>query len=302
MGAVSTPRIRLGAITKFVLITLAIGYALFSLAFYFLQANFIFFPQPERVAPSQDYISAVEIGTEDGETLVAWYSPTEPGCPTMLFFHGNASRIDRDIERYARIHESGVGFLALAWRGYAGSTGKPSEAGFYKDADAAWHWLKGQGTPAGNIIIHGFSIGTGPATKLASRVDEGALVLEAPYYSMQDLVALRVPLLPTVLLLKHRFRSDERIAAVGSPVLMAHGTIDSVIPHDQSKRLFELAVEPKTYAEFEGSEHVTLVRDGLYDRVMPFIATNWSPTIPVEPGMPSECYLEQSTPSGETNP
>ncbi len=244
---------------------------------YTMQDSMMFYPQPERVAPTQDYIEVVEIGTEDGETLVAWYAKAEPGCPTVLFMHGNGSRIDLDKWRYARIRDRGAGFLALSWRGYAGSTGKPGEKGFHLDAAAAWGWLMDQQIAANDVIIHGFSIGTGPATKLASAVDEGLLILEAPYYSMVDLVRKKAPLVPAGLLLKHKFRSDKYIASAGSPVFMVHGSADRVIPIEQSRRLFELALEPKAYKIVAGADHNTMVRDGVYDAIWPFVADNWTP-------------------------
>ncbi len=244
---------------------------------YTMQDSMMFYPQPERIAPTQDYIEAVEIGTEDGETLVAWYAKAELGCPTVLFMHGNGSRIDLDTWRYARIRDRGAGFLALSWRGYAGSTGKPGEKGFHLDAAAAWGWLMDQQIAANDVIIHGFSIGTGPATKLASEVDEGLLILEAPYYSMVDLVRKKFPLVPAGLLLKHKFRSDKYIASAGSPVFMVHGSADRVIPIEQSRRLFELALEPKAYKTMAGADHNTMVRDGVYDAIWPFVAGNWTP-------------------------
>ena len=256
---------------------------------YVQQDGMLFHPQTERVAPTQDYIEAVEINTEDGETLVAWYSPAAQGCPTFLFMHGNASRIDLDKWRYERLHKHGAGFLALSWRGYAGSTGRPGEKGFHRDAEAGWKWLLAHQIVASDVIIHGFSIGTGPATKLASSVDEGLLVLEAPFYSMEDLILTKAPLAPTWLLLKHKFRSDRYIASAGSPVFMAHGTADRVIPIEQSRRLYERAPESKAYKEFEGSDHNTLVRDGLYDALWPFITANWTSSETFDDT--SHCYL-----------
>lgn len=261
---------------RFYALVLAALYLGASALLYFMQDRFIFFPQSQRVAPTLAGVEAVEIKTNDNERLVAWYAEAEPSCPTFLFFHGNGGRVDRGVERYRKIAEKGAGFLALSWRGYAGSTGRPSEKGFHKDADAAWAWLMEAGVPSNDVIVHGFSIGTGPASKLALDVQPGMLVMEAPYYSMSDLVAKKVPILPTGLLLRHTFRSDQFLPNVQVPVFMAHGVDDSVIPISQSKRLFERANAPKQYLEVAGAEHNTLPRDGLYDALWPFIKTHWS--------------------------
>jgi fermentation-respiration switch protein FrsA (DUF1100 family) len=253
----------------------ALVFVILCAALYLLQDRLIFLPDQTRIAPTRAGISVAEIKTRDGETLLAWYGEAAPGCPTLLHLHGNGGRIDLDVWRYERLMERGAGFLALSWRGYAGSSGQPSEAGFYKDADAAWEWLQAQGIPTGDVVVHGHSIGSGAAVKLAGEQPVGALVLEAPFYSMQDLVGRKVPLVPMGLLLKHKFRNDLRIGDVTAPVFMAHGTRDRVIPIEQSKRLFERAGGVKHHEVFEGGDHNTLVRDGLYDRVWPFLEAHW---------------------------
>lgn len=266
-----------------------------------LQDNVLFHPDATQIKPQADYLSVNEVVTEDGEKLVAWYSPPEAGCPVFLFFHGNGSRLDRDPWRYQRIHENGAGLLALAWRGYSGSSGKPSEQGFHKDAAAAWSWLMAQGHSSQDVIIHGYSIGTGPATRLASQVEAGGLILEAPYFSVSDLVRRKASGVPLDYLLRHPFRSDRDIPEVSEPVLMVHGAADSVIPAEQSKRLFELANEPKTYKIFESSEHNTLVRDGLYEEaIWPFVEGSWVPRGSNADAPQSTCYLSNPPVSGET--
>lgn len=241
-------------------------------ALFVVQDSLLFHPDPARIAPKEDYLEVVEIGANDGEQLIGWYSPPAEACPVILFLHGNASHLDRDVWRYARIHEQGYGMLALAWRGYSGSTGKPSEAGFHKDAQAAWLWLSEKGFEPDEIVIEGFSIGSGPAVKLAADVQPGALILEAPYYSMKSLVSSKTAGLPSGLLLRHPFRSDLYISGVNVPLLIAHGDADRLIPASQSRRLFDKANDPKTYKLFEGSDHNTLVRDGLYEEaIWPFL-------------------------------
>lgn len=268
---------------------------------YAMQDKVLFHPDPTRVAPKAGYIEVEDIQTKDGEDLVGWYAPPSAGCPIILFLHGNGSRLDRDTWRYERIHDQGVGLLALAWRGYSGSSGKPSERGFNADADAAWSWLMAQGYASHDVIIQGFSIGSGPATRLASLQDAGALILEAPYYSMADLIRQKTAGVPVDFVLKHPFRSDHRIKQVDEPVLMAHGGVDRVIPSNQSKRLFELANAPKTYRLFDASDHNTLVRDGLYEEaIWPFIAAHWTATTRPDPSKTTNCYLSQDTVSGET--
>lgn len=250
-------------------------YLLALLSFAIFQDRLIYFPPGQRVAPAQPYISEVEVSTVDHETLIGWYSPAATGCPTILFLDGNASRPGIQSGRWRRLHEHGVGFLGLAWRGYAGSTGQPGEAGFHRDAEAGYDWLRGRHINGGDIVVHGFSIGSGPATHLASEREIGALILEAPYFSLLDLMQQKLPLLPVGLLLRSRFRSDTWIGQVEAPVLMVHGDADRLIPPEQSERLSQRANGTSTRVVMPGSDHATLARDGLYDHVWSFLQTGW---------------------------
>lgn len=280
-----------------VLFALVFGYIAVATGAWALQDKLIYYPDPTPAGdPKDDRMQAVSFTAADGNDIAAWYGAAQQGCPTFIFFHGNASHIAKDIWRYDRVLTTGAGVLAVAWPGYAGSTGKPGEAPFYSAADASAAWLKAEGVAPGDTIIHGNSIGTGPATRLASTGDFGALILEAPYFSMLDLVGKKAPMLPIGVILKSTFRSDQWIKDVHSPVLMVHGTGDSVIPQKQSRRLFELANDPKIYASFEQSEHSTLVRDGLYEKaVWTFLDEYWAQS------RGSSCFSASSTQS-ETTP
>lgn len=257
---------------------LAIGiYILVCGVAYFLLDSFIFYPQPEPAGePTDERMRAVSYQSVHGDDLVAWYGEAQHGCPTFLFFHGNASHIARDPWRYDRVLNSGAGLLAVAWPGYAGSTGTPNEISLHSAASASADWLQSQRVSEGEIIIHGFSIGTGPSTKLATTGDFGALILEAPYASLERLVFSRAPLLPTALVQRTTFRSETWIGDVSEPVFIAHGTEDEVIPYENSVRLSSFANEPVEFVTFEGANHSNLVVSGLYDHIWPFLYENWS--------------------------
>ena len=94
---------------------------------FFLQRGFLYHPVAAGSGPDPDgpAIQIVNIDTADGERLVGWWLPPEPGKPTILFFNGNAAGLAIQEGRWRRIADRGVGFLAIAYRGYDGSTGKP---------------------------------------------------------------------------------------------------------------------------------------------------------------------------------
>lgn len=235
--------------------------------------SLIYHPHTEQVAPNFPATEAVRINTEDGERLVAWYRAPAEGQPIFLFFDGNGGRPQIWEGRWRRITESGAGFLAVYYRGYSGSTGRPSERGLHLDARAGYDWLITHGYAADDIVIHGFSLGSGVAARLASERPARALILEAPFTGVDDVAAARFSSLAHVVI-SDRFASREIIGRVHMPVLIAHGDADSVIPFAQGQRLFALANAPKVFVRMPGSDHATLVRDGIYDHIWPFLAAN----------------------------
>ena len=256
-----------------VIAALGAAYAAFGLMIYGQQEKVIYFPDPERVEVAADGpIEEVIIETPDGESLVAWYMPASEGCPTLLMFHGNASHIGRATAQYERIHEAGAGMLAVAWRGYSGSTGTPTQEALYSDAETVYAALKATGISPDNIVIHGFSLGASPATYLAARNNARALILEAPFYSAQRLAQEQFPIYPASLMLRHKYPTNRFIAAVDEPILIVHGSADTLIPAEHSADLAALARVPVQRRVFEGSDHNSLVRDGLYEEaVWPFL-------------------------------
>ncbi len=208
--------------------------------------------------------------TADGEKLAAWFRPPRESRQVFLFFHGKGGGLARKKWRWRRIINRGFGVLAFSYRGYPGSSGSPSERGLHEDARTAYRWLR-QRYPAKQIVLHGLSLGSGVATKLASEVSARALILEAPYTAVVDVAGERYPLLPVHALMWDQFLSRKWIKAVRMPILIAHGTGDTVVPFAHGKRLFALAPEPKTFVAFPGSDHSTLVRDGLYPHIWKFL-------------------------------
>lgn len=235
------------------------------------QNSFIYHPQREEVAPNYPKVEAVRIDTEDGERLVAWYLRPHPGQPVFLFFDGNGGRPHIWGGRWRRIAESGAGFLAVYYRGYSGSTGAPSERGLHLDARAGYDWLTAHGYGPSDIVIHGFSLGSGPAVKLASERPARALILEAPFTGVDDVAAgLVTPLVAS--LVRDRYRNRDWIGDVHMPVLIVHGDADTVVPFVQGERLYALANQPKQLVRMPGSDHATLVRDGIYPHITAFLA------------------------------
>lgn len=233
-------------------------------------SSFLYRPDPQVVAPDLPGVRSVRVMTEDGESLVAWHLAPRADEPVFLFFDGTGGRPQAWNARWQRMAARGAGFLAVYYRGYSGSTGHPSEAGLHRDARAGYDWLIAHGYEPADIVIHGFSLGSAVAVNLARERPARALILEAPMTGIDEIAASHFPLAP--LFISDTFRAREWIEDVHMPVLIVHGDADRVVPFDQGERLFTLAHEPKEFVRMTGSEHVTLVRDGIYAHIAVFLS------------------------------
>lgn len=225
-------------------------------------------PADEAAIPGS---ARVVISTPDGERLSAWHVPPETRRPVFLFLHGNGGNLPAQTARWQRLRDAGAGVLAVSYRGYDGSTGTPTETGLHTDARAAYDWLR-QRYPAGRIIIHGHSLGSAVATRLASEVESAALVLESPFTAAVDVAAERYVWFPVRALMLDQFRSRDWIGRVKVPIVIAHGVRDATIPFAHGERLYALAPEPKLMVPIAGGGHNSLVRDGLYGHLWPYLA------------------------------
>ena len=159
-----------------------------------------------------------------------WRAP-QPGAPVIISFHGNGAIPAPYADRFAQRPWAGTGYgvLAIAFRGYPGSTGSPSEPGLLADGQAAYDYARSH-APGSPIVVHGHSLGSGVAVAVAAQNDVLALILDAPYTRLDGVAADKFPFLPTVLMLD-KFRSDQRIREVKAErIFIVHGTDDAVIP------------------------------------------------------------------------
>lgn len=229
---------------------------------YLFQAGFVYFPEtPTRqveISPDAAGLpfETLRIATEDGETLDGWHVPASDARATLLFFHGNAGNIGHRVEMIALFHRLGLNVLIIDYRGYGRSSGKPSEAGTYRDAEAAWrHLTETRHVAAGDIVIFGESLGGAVAAQLAQRHAPRALVLYAAFTSIPDMAHELYPYLPTRLIA--RFHYDTRAALIGlrCPLLILHSKEDEIVPYRQAQQLLAAAPEPKRLVELRGGHN-----------------------------------------------
>ena len=124
------------------------------------------------------YIEKVKVPTQDGLDLLGWYHEKDiKKNKTILFFHGNAGSLENRIHKLNHFRDMSVNFLIIAWRGFSGNEGKPSEFGLYEDGESAIKWLVKKGVDEKNIVIYGESLGTGVATHLSQNKEFAGVIL-----------------------------------------------------------------------------------------------------------------------------
>lgn len=234
--------------------------ALLALMFVF-QTRLVYFPLqgPYGVTP-QAYGLAyqrVNLATQDREQLAAWWIPVaRQARGTVLLFHGNAGNIAQRIEYAAMFNAMGYSILLVDYRGYGESTGKPSEAGTYRDAAASWAWLTTtQHIRPADIVIFGESLGGGVATWLAAKETPRALILASTFTSVPDLGAEIYPWLPVRWISRIHYDNRANLERISVPVLIAHSPGDDIIPYAHGRRLHAAAREPKSFLELAGGHN-----------------------------------------------
>lgn len=220
----------------------------------FLEQRLLIFPAPRTQAPLPAGFEAVAYKTQDGLQLQAAYRRAAPNMPTVVFFHGNGDNWRRAAVATARLAEAGYGVLMPEYRGYPGSPGAPSEAGFYSDGRAAVGWLRGRGIDRADLVIAGHSIGSGTAVQMAIETQPAAVMLISPFTALPDVAAHHLPWLPARRLTRDRFDNLSKIARLKAPTLILHGTADRTIPFDQAERLAQ-AAQQADLISFEGFGH-----------------------------------------------
>jgi uncharacterized protein len=201
-------------------------------------------------------VRRVEIPTDDGLTLVAWVIPGERSTdPWLLICHGNGGNIS-DAGRpfhYAGLREVGLNLFAFDYRGYGESEGKPSEPGLYRDADAAYRYLRDSLRVAPDrIVIFGHSLGSAVAVDLAARVPAASLILDGALTSVTDRGQELYPFMPVRWIAGSRYASIEKIGNLRLPKLFLHAERDEVIPIAHGRRLYEAAPPPKRFVALAG--------------------------------------------------
>lgn len=226
----------------------------------------VVFPAPRLeegvLAEAAEIVGArmVPLRASDGVSLLGWhYEGARPGERIVLFFHGNAESILDRLALHTLVVSQGWDFFMVAYRGYPGSAGTPSEGGLRLDAQAAWNYVTYDlGIPRERMVVHGKSIGGGVAAALVADHEPGGLVMESTFTSITDVAQWRAPL-PLGAervrkLITTYFDTAARAPGITCPVLILHGDDDRVVPVDHGRALSPLFPNA-TYLEIPAGGH-----------------------------------------------
>ena len=194
---------------------------------------------------------------EDVRLHGLWLPQPRADAPVLLYLHGARFDVRGSANRMRRMHALGFSVLGVDYRGFGQSTpGLPSEDLAREDARAAWDWLARQ-HPERPRYLFGHSLGGAIAVALAAEAPDAAgLIVEGSFTSIPDVVRqFKWGWLPVGPLITQRFDAASRIGAVKAPVLMVHGSADSLIPPALGQALYDRAPQPKRFLLVEGGSH-----------------------------------------------
>lgn len=255
----------------FYAISIYLGLLIFMFLF---QRNLQYFPMGKIAAISSYSLAGFEekiLTTADQGKILAWYKPAKSGQKVILYFHGNAGNMGDRAYKFAAFSEKDFGVLAISYRGYSGSNGKPTEAAMRLDSKAALDFLLSQNYQPQDIIFFGESLGASIAIQLAEGFNPYALILESPFSSAASVGQRSYWFIPVRLLLKDKFDSMKFAGKISAPTLIIHGTADAVVPYEEGQILFNALKVNKKFVTVEKAGHLDFTEEFLIEEMEKFL-------------------------------
>lgn len=250
-------------IARLLLVVIIIPYVIACVYVYFQQQSLIYYPVREwATTPDRQQLpyENISLMTSDKVRLSAWFIPRAGSDKVILFAHGNAGNISHRLDSIRIFHELGFNVLIFDYRGYGKSAGRPSEAGTYRDIDAAWHYLiQTRKFTTRQIVLFGRSLGGAVAIDLATRQTPAALIVESSFSSTKDMADQLFAWFPSRLLLRYHYRSIDKMARINCPLLVLHSPDDDIIPFQQGVALYNAAKQPKSFVRLAGGHNEGLL-------------------------------------------
>lgn len=241
-------------------------YLIFCGLFFAFQEKLIF--APEKLDKDYQFsfnqtFDEVNINTTDGISLNGLLFKADSSKGLIFYLHGNAGSLSswgNVAEVYTDLNYD---VFILDYRGFGKSEGSiNNQEQLYQDIQTVFDEMK-KDYDEENIIVLGYSIGSGPSAHLASTNNPRLLILQAPYYNLTDLTKRHYPIAPTFLL-KYKFATNEYLKDCNMPVVILHGDQDEVIDYESSLKLKELFKPQDTLITLNGLGHNGITDNEVY--------------------------------------
>jgi uncharacterized protein len=202
----------------------------------------------------------LRLTASDGVSIHGWWYAV-PDAPVILLLHGNAGHIGGRGFIAHELVRRGWSVLLLEYRGYGRSEGRPSEAGLRLDGAAGYAFARERAGGAARVVLFGRSLGAAVAAGLSREEVPGALILDSPFTSLEEMAAAVYPFLPRFVFRRLRGRWDTRaaLADVAAPLLVIHAEEDELVPVRMGRELFDRAGEPRAWFPVAGAGHNDLI-------------------------------------------
>ncbi|HRH49697.1 MAG TPA: alpha/beta hydrolase [Panacibacter sp.] len=252
---------------KKLLLIIFLVYILVGAALYFLQDKFLFHPTPLPPGYTfafKDSFTEQQLYYDNNTSfnIVKFKVPehvTKKGV--VIYFHGNMDNITHYATFAPYFTKNGYEIWMMDYPGYGKSTGELNEKILYTEALEVYKMARGTGYTPDSIIIYGKSLGTGIAAQLASVRDCKKLILECPYYSIENLASHYGWMYPVSWFMNYKIPTNEYLQKVAAPITIFHGTNDGTIPFSNSEKLKSSCLKPgDELIAVEGADH-----NNLYD-------------------------------------
>ena len=265
-----------------ILIAIYCGFLAYLWAF---QEHLIFFPHEMTLEEWEETSDALQADyvtirvTRDGKHLQGWFihDHSEDSRPTIIYFGGNAQRMNVMASILATLRDQGFNLLITDYRGYGLSEGKPSTAAFTHDAEILFEAAKRNPlVDPENIIVWGHSIGAGVATHLASTKPVSKVILFAPFTSTLDVAKESFPFVPEFVIdvmLRHKLDNLMLAPSIKQPALIVHGDADWQIDISHGKAVADAWGGEIEFYQAPGRDHNNLFSDdAVWEEVMQFVS------------------------------
>jgi fermentation-respiration switch protein FrsA (DUF1100 family) len=247
--------------------------ALLKALVWWLQPRLAFYPRRGPTPPPDPYVR-FETTTEDGMALTGWMMPPDSAKPVIIYFCGNAGNLSDRAALLSGFDGKAVTVVAFNYRGMGESSGSPTEQGVYRDATAIYRYVtETLSIDPHRVILWGHSIGGAVAAWLATEKPCAGLLLESTFRSAKAMAKRMLPVIPASFFLTYRFDNEGHMRRLRVPILLLHGTADTIIPPEDSQLLYSLASGPKDLWLIPQGGHNDLSEvagSSFYDRISSF--------------------------------